>query len=209
MMRIDSVSAQPDRAGRYRVTFSEGESLRLYKQTVQDFGLYSGLELSDEEYAKLKKAASQMSAKMRAVRIVSATSVSKQDLQQRLIQKGEDPQHAQQAVSWMEEMHLVDDRRTAEQIVERCISKGYGLARAKQALYEKRIPKEFWDAALADYPNQSDKIMEFLQSRLDGNSDQKDVKRAVDALMRRGHSYSRIRRALDRLSMDADDFPED
>ena len=196
MMRIDSVSAQPDRAGRYRVTFSEGESLRLYKQTVQDFGLYSGLELSDEEYAKLKKAASQMSAKMRAVRIVSATSVSKQDLQQRLIQKGEDPKHAQQAVSWMEDMHLVDDRRTAEQIVERCISKGYGLARAKQALYEKRIPKSYWEEVLEDYPEQEDVIRAYIDTHLPSQPDQKSLKKVIDALLRKGHSYGIIRRVL-------------
>ena len=201
MMRIDSVSAQPDRAGRYRVTFSEGESLRLYKQTVQDFGLYSGLELSDEEYAKLKKAASQMSAKMRAVRIVSATSVSKQDLQQRLIQKGEDPKHAQQAVSWMEDMHLVDDRRTAEQIVERCISKGYGLARAKQALYEKRIPKSYWEEVLEDYPEQEDVIRAYIDTHLPSQPDQKSLKKVIDALLRKGHSYGIIRRVLNAVDV--------
>lgn len=201
MMRIDSVSAQPDRAGRYRVTFSEGESLRLYKQTVQDFGLYSGLELSDEEYAKLKKAASQMSAKMRAVRIVSATSVSKQDLQQRLIQKGEDPKHAQQAVSWMEEMHLLDDRRTAEQIVERCISKGYGLARAKQALYEKRIPKSYWEEVLEDYPEQEDAVRAYIDTHLPSQPDQKSLKKVIDALLRKGHSYGIIRRVLNAVDV--------
>ena len=109
----------------------------------------------------------------------------------------------------MTELKLLDDENTAQQIVASCIAKGYGVARAKQALYEKRIPKEFWDAALADYPDQSDKIMEFLQSRLDANSDQKDVKRAVDALMRRGHSYGLIRRGLDRLNLDPEEFPED
>ena len=183
--------------------------MRLYRQTVEDFGLYAGLELEDVQLQKLQTAAGEMSAKMRAVRIVSASSVSKRDLEQRLIQKGENPQQAKKAVQWMSDLDLVDDAKTAEQVVNSCIRKGYGISRAKQALYEKRIPKEFWDAALADYPDQSDKIMEFLQSRLDGNSDQKDVKRAVDALMRRGHSYSRIRRVLDQLPLDAEEFPED
>lgn len=175
--------------------------MRLYRQTVQDFGLYSGLELSDEEYAALKKAASQMSAKMRAVRIVSATSVSKQDLQQRLIQKGEEPKYAQQAVSWMEEMHLVDDRRTAEQIVERCISKGYGLARAKQALYEKRIPKAYWEEALEDYPEQEDAIRAYIDAHLPSQPDQKSVKKVIDALLRKGHSYGIIRRVLNAVDV--------
>ena len=183
--------------------------MRLYRQTVEDFGLYAGLELEDVQLQKLQTAAGEMSAKMRAVRIVSASSVSRRDLEQRLIQKGEDPQQARKAVQWMSDLDLVDDAKTAEQIVNSCVRKGYGISRAKQALYEKRIPKEFWDTALTDYPDQSDKIMEFLQSRLDSNSGPKDVKHAVDALMRRGHSYSRIRRALDQLSLDAEDFPED
>ena len=195
-MRIESVAAQPDRAGRYRVTVSDGSILRLYRQTVQDFGLYAGAELTDEEFEKLQKAAAQMSAKMRAVRIVSASSVSRQDLQHRLIQKGEDPRDAQQAVRWMEEMNLLDDRRTAEGIVDHCIRKGYGLARAKQALYEKRIPKEYWQEVLEDYPDQEDAIRAFVDGHLPEQPDQKAIKKVVDALLRKGHSYGIIRRVL-------------
>ena len=150
-----------------------------------------------------------MSAKMRAVRIVSATSVSKRDLEDRLVRKGEDPEQAKAAVQWMEELHLVDDRNTAEQVVHSCISKGYGLQRAKQALYEKRIPKQYWEEALADYPDQEGRIESFLRSRLDADSDQKEIKKAVDALIRRGHSYGTIRRVLNGLSFDTEDYYED
>ena len=207
-MRIDSFKNAPDRAGRYWVAFEDGTKLGLYRQTVEDFGLYTGKELPDEEYKQLLTAAGQMSAKMRAVRIVSASSVSKKDLEQRLVRKGEDPQQAKDAVQWMEELHLVDDRATAEQVVHSCISKGYGLARAKQALYEKRIPKIYWEEALAEYPDQCEKIEAFLRSRLDVDSDSKQIKRAVDALIRRGHSYGTIRRVLNELSFDSEDYED-
>lgn len=208
MMRIEKLLTSPDRAGRYRVQFEDGTVMRLYRQTVEDFGLYSGKELDEDEMLKLNAAAGEMSAKMRAVRIVSATAVSKRDLQQRLVQKGEDPEQAKAAVKWMEELSLVDDRKTAEQIVERCISKGYGLSRAKQALYEKRIPKALWEDALSNYPDQQDKILAFLESRLDADSDEKEIRKAIDALLRRGHSYGTVRSALDQLSFDTDEFPE-
>ena len=208
MMRIDSVAAQPDRAGRYTVKFEDGSVLRLYRQTVEDFGLYSGKELEEAELTKLRAAAGEMSAKMRAVRILSASSVSKASLQQRLIQKGESKHDAQQAVQWMAEMNLLDDEKTAQQIVGHCIAKGYGLSRAKQALYEKRIPKEYWDDALADYPDQQDKIRAFLNSRLKDDWGEKELRRAVDALLRRGHSYREIRSVLDDFAKDAD-FQED
>ena len=150
-----------------------------------------------------------MSAKMRAVRIVSAASVSKRDLEQRLVRKGEDPEQAKAAVQWMSDLNLVDDRATAEQVVHSCISKGYGIARAKQALYEKRIPKEYWEDVLEDYPDQTEKIQAFLRSRLDADSDEKQVKRAIDALIRRGHSYGTIKKALEELSLDCEDVFED
>jgi len=208
-MRIDLLKTTPDRAGRYFVKFEDETAMRLYRQTVEDFALYTGKELSDEEMAALREAASRMSAKMRAVRIVSASSVTKRDLEQRLVRKGEDPTQAKEAVEWMSDLSLLDDARVAEQVVSRCIAKGYGLARAKQALYEKRVPKQYWDDALADYPDMDEKIEDFLRSRLDGNSDQKDVKRAIDALMRRGHNYGVIRRALNQLRLEMDEFPEE
>lgn len=208
-MKVESLKTSPDRAGRYWVTFDDGSKMGLYRQTVEDFALYSGKELDEQEAESLRTAAGQMSAKMRAVRIVSASSVSRRDLEARLVRKGEDPQQAKEAVAWMEDLHLVDDRATAEQVVSSCISKGYGLARAKQALYEKRIPKEYWDEALADYPDQTEKITAFLKSRLDADSDEKQVRRAVDALIRRGHNYGTIRRALDALSFDTEDFQEE
>lgn len=204
MMKIELLKTTPDRAGRYWVTFEDGTRLALYRQTVEDFGLYTGMTLSDGEWERLNQAAGAMSAKMRAIRIVSASSVSRRDLQERLVRKGEDPRQAEAAVEWMEELALLDDRKTAEQVVNACIAKGYGLQRAKQALYEKRIPKEYWEDALSDYPDQHEAIAAFLRSRLDGDADQKQVKKAMDALIRRGHSYSTIRQVWNTLSFETE-----
>ena len=203
-MRIEKVAAQPDRAGRYTVKFEDGSILRLYRQTVEDFYIYPGKELEVAELTRLRAAAEEMSAKMRAVRIISASSVSKGDLERRLLQKGESKQNARQAVEWLSERNLLDDRVTAQQVVQSCISKGYGPARAKQVLYEKRIPKEYWDEVLADYPDQTEEIMNFLQVKLGSNWDQKALKRTIDALLRRGHSYAAIRRSLNIFSENVD-----
>ena len=208
-MRIEQIKTSPDRAGRYWVTFDNGEKLALYRQTVEDFGLYTGRDLSEEEYTSLQEAAGVMSAKMRAVRIVAASSVTKKDLQQRLVQKGERVEDAQTAVEWMGELSLLDDRKTAEALVSRCISKGYGLSRAKQMLYEKRIPKDIWDEVLQDYPVQTEAIEAFLQSRITAQSGEKELRRAIDALLRRGHTYAQIRKVLDRLEFSTEVFPED
>ena len=194
-MRIDSVSQSPDRAGRYLVKLSDGSAMRLYRQTVEDFRMYPGMEIEDLD--AVRDANSRYSAKMRAVRIISASSVSKRDLETRLVRKGESEEQAKEAVKWLSELNLVDDRQTARQIVERCIHRGYGLQRARQALYEKQIPKALWEEALESYPDQTEAIAEFLRTKLRDPDDPKQVKRAIDAALRRGHSYSDVKRALE------------
>ncbi len=208
-MRIDSIAAQPDRAGRHLVKFSDGSTMKLYPQTVEDLGVFPGLELAEEEYDRLQREAGKMSARMRAVRIVAASNVSRRDLESRLVRKGEDPQQASEAVRWMEDLDLVDDRRTAKQIVERCAVKGYGRTRAKQLLYEKQIPRDLWEEALQDYPDMTDSIYKFLSTKLRGDWDERELKRVIDALLRKGHSYSQIRMALEQLKIDTDDLQED
>ncbi len=204
MTRIDTITSSPDRAGRFLVKLSDGRVWKLYRQTVEDFALYTGRELSPEEIQRVEDSANAWSAKMRAVRIVSATTVSQRDLEQRLVRKGEDPDKAREAVAWMEELKLVDDVATAKQIVDRCVYKGYGLARAKQALYEKQIPRDLWEEALEDYPDQTDHILKFLQSKRVDPSDPKQTRRATDALLRRGHSYREIKDALAELGTDTE-----
>ena len=201
MTRIDSVSQSPDRSGRYLVKFSDGSTMRLYRQTVEDFRLYPGMEL--ESLDALRERNSRYSAKMRAVRIISASSVSRRDLETRLVRKGETEEQAKEAVRWLSELKLVDDRQTAKQVVDSCIRKGYGLQRAKQALYEKQIPREFWEEALESYPDQTDRIADFLRSKLRDPEDPKQVKRAIDAALRRGHSYGDVKRALEMIGTES------
>ena len=188
--------------GRYLVKFSDGSHMKLYRQTVEDFRLYPGMEL--ESLDALRERDGTYSAKMRAVRIVSAAAVSKRDLENRLVRKGETEEQAKEAVQWLSELNLVDDRTTARQIVDSCIRKGYGLSRAKQALYEKQIPRQLWEEALEGYPDQTDAIVRLLQQKLRDPGDPKQVRRAIDAALRRGHSYGDVKRALEQIGTESD-----
>ena len=180
--------------------------MKLYRQTVEDFRLYSGMEV--ENLDAIRERNSRYSAKMRAVRIISASAVSKRDLETRLVRKGEGEEQAKEAVQWLSDLNLVDDRQTARQIVERCVYKGYGLQRAKQALYEKQIPKDLWEEVLTDYPDQTERIADFLRTKLKDPEDPKQVRRAIDAALRRGHSYGDVKRALEQIGTESE-FEED
>ena len=164
-----------------------------------DWGLFPGLELEEEDLVRLRSANGAASAKQRAVRIISAASVSQKDLEQRLIRKGETPSDAQDAVRWLEELDLVDDTETARQIVARGVSRGYGAERIRQMLYEKRIPRQYWDEALSAMPDMSGALEDFLRKRLGTEPDEKTRRSAVQAALRRGYTWPEINQALCQL----------
>lgn len=195
-MKIESVSEKPDRSGQYCLKLSTGQTLRVYPQVLADFHLYRGRELTERELRAVRQAAGAVSARMRAVRIVSACAVSAGDLERRLRNKGESAEDAQAAVSWMQELNLVDDLDTARQVVRRGLSRGYGVNRLRQMLYEKQIPKDLWQAALADLPEPDEAICRYLDQHLGPASDRKERKKTIDALLRRGHTWADIRRVL-------------
>ena len=201
MMTIDRIEPMIRQEHTFKVLLSDGSVLKTQDYVIADLGLYTGMELDEARLAELKAAVGKASAKVRAVRIISASGVSKEELEHRLIQKGEQAQDAKEAVQWLTDLELLDDRKTAEQLVRSAVHKGYGKARIKQILYEKRIPKAYWEDALEEVPDMDDAVDKFLNQRLKGREpDQKELKRTIDALLRRGHSWQDIRSGLQRYS---------
>ena len=201
-MRLLAIQELPQ-SKRVKLLFDDDTVLKTQPYLIADLGLYSGMELSESDYQALLAAAGKASAKARAVRIVAAAGVSEKELQKRLVQKGEDTQDAEEAVGWLKELHLLDDRETARQLVTSAVSKGYGRARIKNILYEKGIPQEYWADALDTVPEMDDAIDRFLARRWQGTApDEKEIKKTVDALIRRGHSWKDIQSGLRRYRAD-------
>ena len=201
MMTIEKIVPVPSQEHSFKLHLSDGTVLRTQDYVIAELGLYPGAELDAQGLERLQAAVGLASAKNRAVRIVAASSVSKKELEQRLTRKGEAPADAQAAVQWLSDLDLLDDAKTAEQLVRSAVHKGYGKNRIKQILYEKRIPEEFWEQALELVPDMDDAVDRFLNQRLKGREpDQKELKRTIDALLRRGHSWSDIRSGLRRYS---------
>lgn len=202
-MKIESLapSAQPD--GPLVCTLETGERLKVPTFLAADFNLYAGRELSEDELSALRAAIARARTRQRAVRILSSTAISRAALEKRLTDKGAVPEDAQDTVQWLDELHLLDDAAVAEQVVQSAVRKGYGRRRIEQILYEKRIPREYWQDALAAIPDMDGALDSFLHRALDGKAvDDKLLKRTTDALLRRGHSWGDIRAALARYRAD-------
>lgn len=201
-MRIESIEQTRSPQGKLRLRFEGGESMLVLPAVITELGLYAGLDVPEAGMDSLREQNAAASAKNRAVRILSAAAVSKNELEHRLVQKGESPEHAAQAAEWLDSLRLLDDRALAAQLVRSAAAKGYGEARVRQLLYAKRIPHEFWEEALAQMPDQSGAIDEFLSKRFRGKApDRAECRRATDALLRRGHRWQDIKGALERYGV--------
>ena len=188
------------------VILDDGTRIRMQSSVVMDQGLYPGMEIDAEQLAQISAAAREASARARAVRIISASASTEEALERKLIQKGEEPGDARQAVRWLKELNLLDDGQVARQLVQSAVRKGYGKARIKQILFEKQVPKQYWDEALALIPDMGNAIDAFLQKRFHGAApDRQEQDKAIQALLRRGHSWGDIRAALVRYDQTCQD----
>jgi regulatory protein len=198
-MILEKMTAVGTDGSRVTLWLSDGSRMKVPTSVVVNRNLFQGMELEEDDLGSLMEDAQRASAKARAVRIVSATNISEKNLRRRLIQKGERPEDAQEAVDYLRDMGAVDDESMARSIVDKCVEKGYGAERIRQELYTKGIPQKYWDAALADLPDMSEKLDLILQRVLrGGDPEPRDINRAVGTLQRRGHNWDDISAALTR-----------
>jgi len=140
------------------------------------------------------------STKKRALKILGNRNFSEKEMIKRLVSKGESQEDSEEAVAWLVEMGYINDSDYATLIVRHYASKGYGEARVRDELYKRGIPRDLWDENLAmlDGEESADAAFEFLKKKLRGSNDKDDLRRASDALVRRGFSYDGARAAVNR-----------
>jgi len=138
--------------------------------------------------------------KKRALKILGSRNFSKQEMIKRLTLKGESQANAEETVEWLCELGYIDDSGYATLIVRHYTQKGYGTARIKDELYKRGIDREIWDEKLAeaDESETGDAALEFLKKKLRGSDDEDDLKRAFNALVRRGFSFDEARAAVNK-----------
>ena len=185
---------------RFELTLETGEKFKVTLNDVADFSLYTGRELTENELDALRGAAALSRCKERAMRIVAMRAMSERELYDRLVEKGETEQNAAATVAWLIDLHVLNDADYAAMLVRHYAAKGYGARRIRDELYRRKVPRELWDAALDELPAQDDAMDKLLRSRLRGADpdDRAALKKASDALLRRGFGWDEIKEAIER-----------
>lgn len=193
--------------GRFLVWF-EGETdpLKVTENEVVTFALVPGRTLEEEELGRLKEAGGLSSAKARGARMLGERPLSRRELTRRLVEKGETPEHAEAAVDWLEELGALNELEYARSIVRHYTARGYGAQKLRQEFQRRGVPREIWDQALEEQSDPVDRVVSFLEKKLRGQTqDPKLLKRATDALLRRGFRWEEIRAGLSRYGTEIEE----
>ena len=115
-----------------------------------------------------------------------------------------DRETAEDVANWLEELGYLDDAQYGRTVAGHYASKGYGPSRIREELYRRGVSRECWDAALEDLEGPEEAIDAFLEKKLRSAepSDRKALKRAADALVRRGYRWEDVHAGLRRWGMD-------
>ncbi len=146
-------------------------------------------------------------AKQKALSLLDRRDYSRAELLRKLAEKGFADAAAEAAADRLVSLGIVDDARYAPIVVRHYAAKGYGARRIRDELQRRGIPKELWDAALAEMPEQDETVDRLLRTRLKGAApdDRAALKKASDALVRKGYGWDEINAAVERLHSETED----
>jgi len=208
-MTIEKLARSEKRSDRFILIFDDGTEIRVSASQIADFGLYSGKELTQEEYSELREGLKLSSSRARAVRMLGSRNLSAREIERRLIGKGESAETAHCTVEWLEDIGAINDTEYAAAIVKHYSGKGYGAARIRDELFRRGIPRDLWDDALVSYDGMEDAAYGFLEKKLRGSCDPDDLRRATDSLCRRGFRYEEAKDAVRRYVANREEIGEE
>lgn len=189
---------------RFTLIFDDGTELKTTLGIITERFIHSGMDFDEDAYNELVSACTLALSKARALRIINARPMSREELRKRLVEKGETPENAEECAEWLCQMGLINDTEYAGSVVRHYAAKGYGVARIKQELRRHGVSRELWDEAMSQMPEQDEYLARFLRSRLTDPGNRAQVKKVSDALFRRGYSWDQIKHALNEFDTQGD-----
>lgn len=189
---------------RVSIALSNGEEISSTVGVVADLRLYRGQELDEKKLEEIRNASALALLKGKALEILSRRPLSAKELNDKLIQKGADPKSAAACVRWLLDQRLLDDESYAAAVARHYAATGYGPGRIRQELSRRGVPRDYWDEALGQRPDNTEKIDKLIAARLHDPEDRDEVRKVTAALFRRGFGWDEIRAALARFSAEAE-----
>jgi regulatory protein len=197
------------------------EPLELSQETLAAFPLREGELLGETDVENLLQAETRQEARSRALRYLETRERSTAELRLRLRRYGYEEQLVEQTLSYLVDLHFVDDGRFAAAYAREKRRAGWGDRRIRAELSRKGVPRpllaevlaetgdragEEVEGAVADRADdrpEGDPDLTALVERKFGRELRRDrlraERRVTGFLQRRGHDWERIDQVLREL----------
>lgn len=212
-MRITKLLPSQRIQGRWLCHLEDGTILRVTENEVACFGLYSGMELTEELREQLAEAVRRGEVKEKALRLLSGRPMSRKELVDKLTARPRDKEKepipeelAEEAADRLEELGYLNDAEYAQTVARHYSAKGFGPRKVRDELFKRGVPRAYWDAALEEAEAPEDGIDAFIRQKLRGRQpDARELKRVSDALARRGYRWEDIKSGLRRYGAELEE----
>lgn len=196
-MLLEKIVLHNSKKDFFELHFASGERLNCSLAQMADFAVYSGREFTEEEYGALKAAAAMARTREKAAALLAYRAMSCAELERKLVEKGETPENASAAAEWLRELGAIDELEYARGLVRHYSRKGWGAGRIKEEFYRRRLPREYWEEALAELEESTEQMVRFVEKRIAARgTDPKEKKKTADALFSRGFAWEDIKRVI-------------
>lgn len=198
-MKITSL--EPWKGTFYKV-FVDGEYFAvLDAETLVGEHLHTGVEVDVQRLQEVRYASELRRARERALHLLEYRSHTRQELLDKLLRNYE-REICEDVVQRLEEIGLINDEDYARRAAATMLgAKHYGEMRVRQELLRRGIERELVETVLEELdwdPHQE--LYELVQAKyLRLCVDEKGIRRATNALLRLGYSYSQVRDVLREL----------
>lgn len=172
--------------------------------------LTTGQELDEETLEELLEQSGFLTAKARALDLLSRRSYSGAMLYKKLCEK-ESEQVSAAAVARMTELGLIDDEDWARRYARDCMNRrGFSSSRTLRELMTKGIDRDLAALVLEELDDDPRPAIARIVTRkyLQAISGEKGYRRAFNALLRLGYRHGDIRAVLEHLQEDEDYYAE-
>jgi regulatory protein len=192
--RIAQLKPRP--RDRVTVTLSGGRFFTIPAERAAS--LSEGVELSDDEVARLERVDQYFRGMDKAVRLLSLRARTRYELKTALNRLEIAPPVRDGIVAELEEQGLVDDRRFALEYVRvKADVRAMGPHRLRHDLRKRGVAGETIEAVLGeefDVERQESMARALVERKVTGPVDEKTVRRVAGLLRRKGYDYEVVNR---------------
>ena len=197
------VSIKQTSPGRLTLGLEDGSDIKTTLGVVTDFRLFQGRDEDEAQIEQIKLSSARALARERALELVSRSFMSRKQLRDKLVRKGEPDEIADYCVQWLEENGFINDENYAASVARHYTAKGYGAGRIRAELSRRGVERELWDGAVEAVSGSNEEIDKLISKRLKDPADRDEVRKLGASLYRRGFSWEEIRQAFARRDADA------